>query len=187
MSAFSPPWKDIDDMEPGELYLVDNDGWGWFGIFIAVAVPFLIVGSAVARISTLICTHPVLSLSIYSAFAILFGVFFYRRPSARHRICGVIATALTMAPLGMGVALYAIPFVMLKGSFSAFFDWVLVFAFLFGIMFFIFSICNLLKNGLIHLILGVAFLVFTYFFITGLISSESDILSWEAIKNLYGF
>ena len=186
MSAFGAPWKDIDDTREGTPYVVDNDGWGWFFIFIIVAVPFLIVGSVIVNISTWVCNHPILSLSIYLILTFLIGIFFYARSSMRHRICGIIATILTIAPLGMGVALYAIPYVMIEGSFSSIFDWVLVAAFLFGIMFFIFAICNLLKNGLIHLIIGFVFFILAYFFITGLISSESEIISWEAIKSLYG-
>ena len=186
MSAFGSPWKDIDDTRKGTPYVVDNDGWGWFLIFIVVSIPFLIIGSLIANISTWVCNHPILSLSIYLILTLLIGIIFYARSSMRHRICGIIATFLTIAPLGMGVALYAMPYVMIEGSFSSIFDWVLVAAFLFGIMFFIFSICNLLKNGLIHLVIGLVFFILAYFFITRLISSESNIISWEVIKSLYG-
>lgn len=91
-----------------------------------------------------------------------------------------------MVPLGLGVFLYAIPYVMIEFSFSSVFDWVLVGALLFGVMYFIFSICNLLKNGLTHLIIAIVFLAISCFFIFGLISSESDIITWEAIKRVYG-
>lgn len=37
MSAFSPPWKDIDDTRPGAPYVVDSDGWGWFALFIIIS------------------------------------------------------------------------------------------------------------------------------------------------------
>lgn len=187
MSAFGSPWKDIDDTKPRTPYVVDNDGWGWFFIFILVAVPFLGIGAVVVQLSSVVCDHPIASLLVYVALTLLVGGIFYARPTIRHRICGVVATALTMAPLGMGVALYAVPFVMLEGSFSAITDWILVAAFLFGITFFIFAICNLLKNGLTHLVIGLIFFVFAWFFITGLISSESDVITWENIRTLYGF
>lgn len=185
MSAFGSPWKDIDDTREGTPYVVDNDGWGWFFIFILVSIPFLIIGSVIANISLWVCNHPIVSLSIYLVLTFLIGIVFYARSSMRHRICGIIATFLTIAPLGMGVALYAIPYVMIEGSFSSIFDWVLVAAFLFGITFFIFAICNLLKNGMIHLMIGFVFFISAYFLITGLISSESGIISWEVIKSLY--
>ena len=105
----------------------------------------------------------------------------------RHRICGIVATVFTMAPFGAGVAPYAIPYIMITGTLSAAFDWILLALFLFGIIFFIFAICNLLKNGIIHLVMGLLFSVFAYLFITNLIASESDVLSWQAIGNLYGF
>lgn len=187
MSAFSPPWKDIDDTRPGTPYVVDSDGWGWFALFIIISIPFLAVAGVVVQLSTVVCAHPIASLLGYTALTLLLGVIFYSRAAIRHRICGVIATVLTMAPLGMGVALYAVPYVVLEGSFSAITDWILVAAFLFGITFFIFAICNLLKNGLTHLVIGLIFFVFAWFFITGLISSEADVMSWESIRNLYGF
>lgn len=187
MSAFGSPWKDIDDTKPGTPYVVDNDGWGWFFVFILLAVPFLAIGAVVVQFSSVVCDHPIVSLLAYVALTLLVGGIFYARPTIRNRICGVIATALTMAPLGMGVALYTIPFVMLDGSFSSVVDWVLVAALLFGITFFIFSICNLLRNGLTHLVIALIYFIIAYFFITGLISSESDIMTWESIRNLYGF
>lgn len=187
MSAFGSPWKDIDDTNPGTPYVVDNDGWGWLFIFIIAAIPFLLVGSAICYISSWICTHPILAATIYLIISFLFGIIFYSRFSMKHRVCGIIATVVTMLPLEMGVGFYAIPYTMLEGSFFAFFDWVLVTAFLFGIIFFIFSICNLLKNGLIHLVIGVVFLALAYLFVRSLILSESDVLSKEAIKQIYGF
>lgn len=187
MSAFRPPWKDIDDTRPGTPYVVDSDGWGWFALFIVISIPFLAIAGVVVRFSALICAHPIASLLCYVALTLVLGGAFYARPTIRHRICGVMATALTMAPLGMGVALYAVPYVTLEGSFSAIIDWVLVAAFLFGITFFIFAICNLLKNGRTHLVIAIIFLVFACFLITGMISSEADVVNWESIRNLYGF
>lgn len=186
MSAFGSPWKDIDDTKSGTPYIVDNDGWGWFFIFIIVSVPFLLIGGVIFNISTWICSHPVLSLGVYVVLTFLIGIVFYSRSSMQHRICGVIATVLTMIPLAMGVGLYAIPYVIVTGSFSSIFDWMLVAAVLFGITFFIFSICNLLKNGLIHLFIGLTFNILACFFVIGLIYSESEVISWEVIKNLYG-
>lgn len=187
MSAFESPWKDIDDTRPGTPYVVDNDGWGWFFLFLLVAIPFLVVGGLIAQISTWICLHPILSALLYLLLATICGVIFYSRHSMRHRICGAAAAFLTLLPLGIGAGLYTIPYVMLAGSFSAFLDWVLVAALLFGITFFIFSVCNLLKNGLIHLIISLLFVVLSVIFIMALISSESELLSWSAIQRLYGF
>lgn len=186
MSAFSPIWKDIDNTKPGTPYVVDSDGWGWFLIFIIIAVPFLIICGAVFQISSWICEHPILSLTAYLLVSLVIGIFFYSRFMAKHRVCGIIATVISMMPLGAGVGLYAIPYVMLDNSFSSIFDWILVAALLFGVMYFIFSICNLLKNGLTHLIIAIVFLAISCFFIFGLISSESDIITWEAIKRVYG-
>ena len=187
MSVFGPPWEDIDDTKAGTAYVVNSDGWGWFAIFIIVAIPFLAVGTVIYQISSWISNHPILSGIIYLMITFLSGIIFYSRPTMRHRICGIIATIITMLPLGIGVGLYAIPYVMLDGSFSSAFDWVLITLFAYGIIFFIFSICNILRNGIIHMIIGVVFLVFASLLISGLISSASEVLSWEAILQLYGF
>lgn len=186
MSMFGSPWKDIDDTKVGTPYLVDNSGWGWFLIFIIIAVPFLMLGSAVFTFSIWICQHPVLSFVLYLIISIVIGALFYGRSSVRYRICGILATIFTMIPMGMGVALYAIPYVMITGKLSAAFDWILVTAFLCGITFFIFALCKLLKNGRIHLVMSLVFLALAYLFINNLIASESDVLSWQAIGNLYG-
>ncbi len=186
MSAFSPIWKDIDDTKQGTPYVVDSDGWGWFALFIFISIPFLMIGGAVLQTSYWICQHLILSIIVYLAVSFIIGVIFYFRNSVKHRICGIIASVISMVPLGLGVFLYAIPYVMLDDSFSSIFDWILVAALLFGVMYFIFSICNLLKNGLTHLIIAIVFLAISCFFIFGLISSESDIITWEAIKRVYG-
>lgn len=156
-------------------------------IFILVAIPFLMMGSAIFQISSWVCENLVLSVIIYLVVSFICGIIFYRRPFIKHRICGVFASVLTMLPLGMGAVLYMIPYVLLEGSFSSVLDWILVAIFIFIIMFFIFSICNLLQNGLIHLIIGFVFFTFAYLFFMGLIASESDILSWQTIGDLYGF
>lgn len=187
MSAFGSPWKDMDDTRPGTPYVVDNNGWGWFFVFLLVAIPFLMVGGLIAQISTWVCLHPILSSLLYLLLAFICGVIFYSRSSMRHRVCGVAAALLTWLPLSLGAGLYMIPYVMLEGSVSSFLDWVLVAALLFGITFFIFSICNLLRNGLIHLFISLLFFVLSVIFIMALISSESDLLSWSSIQCLYGF
>lgn len=187
MSAFRSPWKDIDDTRPGTPYVVTNDGWGWFFIVILAAVPFLMVGRVIYQISEWICEHPIFSSAIYGIVSVLFGIIFYSRSSMRHRLCGVIAAVISILPFGMGMGLYAIPSVMLKGTISSFFDWALVAAFLFGIVFFIFSVCNILRNGLTHLVIGVVFFAFVSFLIMGCILPGSKILSLESIKQLYGF
>ena len=43
-----------------------------------------------------------------------------------------------------------------------------------------------MKNGRIHLVMSLVFLALAYLFINNLIASESDVLSWQAIGNLYG-
>ena len=186
LSAFGSPWGDIDNTRPGSVYVVGTDGWGWFALFILASIPFLIIGGMLTCFSAWVCQHPILVMSIYEIFSLLVGVVFYMRPVMRHRICGVIASVLTVAPLGMDIALYAIPYLLLKGTFSAIFDWVLVAALLFGIAFFIFSICNLLKNGIPHLVMALIFFILSATCIIRVVSLGNGEISWQVIRALYG-
>lgn len=186
MSAFGSPWGDIDNTKPGSVYVVGTDGWGWFGLFILASVPFLIIGNILICFSTWVCQHPILVISLYVIFSLLVGIVFYMRPAMRHRICGIIASVLTVAPLGMGIALYAIPYILLEGTFSATFDWLLVAALLSGIAFFIFSICNLLRNGIPHLVMALIFFILSATCIIRVVSLGNGVVTWQVIHVLYG-
>ena len=161
MGAFSPIWKDIDDTSPGTPYIVDSDGWGWFFVFILLSIPFLAVGSALVWTRNIVCAYPVLSAAIYIVLCGLFGIVFYGRRSFRHRVFGIIGSMLTLFPLGTAVGFYIIPY-------------------------FIFSICNLVKNGLIHFVLGIVFFAIVLFMVVGNLSSSTDV-NWEVIKQIYKF
>ena len=187
MSTFGSPWGDIDDTKAKTPYVVDHDGWGWFFLLVLLAILFFLVGSAMVSISAWICTHPILSILGYSLLSALIGVIFYSRVSMKHRMCGIVAAIGTMLPFEIVIGFYAIPFVMLEGSFSSIFDWFLVAVLLFSSTFFVFSICNLLKNGIIHLIISVVFILLGCCFVLILISSESSLITLDSIRKVYEF
>lgn len=187
MSSFGSPWKDIEETEPGSVYVVGNDGWGWFFLFILVSLPFLAVAQAVVSASAWICMHPWLSAVSYLLISLLAGIVFYSRRTMQHHIWGIAATVLTMLPLAMGIGLYAIPYIALQGTLSATFDWVLIAAFTSVITYFIFSICNLLKDGRKHFVIGTIFCMVSAFFVYRLIVMEGELLTWPAILQVYGF
>ena len=92
-----------------------------------------------------------------------------------------------MLPLGGVEACYAIPYLVLKSGFSGVSDWIFVGAILFGLTFFLFSICNLLQNGWIHLILAAIFMGIGVVFIQGLRGMEPELLRWSEVARIYGF
>lgn len=185
MGAFGNPWKDIDETRPGTPYVVDSTGWGWALIFILASIPCLFVAGIIMNLSEAFCQHPFLFSALYLCISLFLGVVFYHRRYIRHRVLGIIATVFTLLPLWIAAFFYTIPIVVLDPSFSAFFNWMVVTALIVGIIYFIFAICRLLENGLIHLVVASIFLLLSIFFIRGLIASGDDILSWDAICGVY--
>lgn len=186
MGAFSPMWKDIDDTKPGAPYIVDSDGWGWFFLFILLSIPFLAVGSVLVWARDIVCEHPLISAIVYFLICGIFGMAFYWNRSIKHRICGLLGSMLTLLPLGTAVAFYVIPYLQTGNLLSVTFDFILIAAIIVIITYFIFSICNLLRNGLIHLIVGTIFFSIVFLMVMGNLSSSED-MNWEVIKQLYGF
>ena len=164
---------------------MDHTGWGWFAVFLLFAMTFFLVAMSVVRISYLIAMHPFLSCCGYLLGAFLLGCFFYGRSGMKNRAVGVIAFVIGQLPLGAAMGLYAIPYVLLSESFFAALDWVLIAGMLFGVDFFVLSIAKVLKNGWIHLLLSVLFLGIGCAFISGLLYSERELLSWAAIQAVY--
>lgn len=185
MSAFEDPWGDIDKTENKTPYVVGSEGWGWMFIFLLLAIPFLIVGRYLYAFSTAICHYPIIAGSVYLGVSFLVGIIFYRKSDMKCRLCGWFASILTLLPLGLGIGFYAIPYLLIKGTFAGAFEWILVFACLFGISFFIFSLSSLLKNGFIHLVMASIYslivIVVLYRHLTG-----AGEFTFEQIKELYG-
>lgn len=187
MAAFGAPWGDLDKTKREHIYVPDSEGWGWMALFLIVAVPFLMLGQAVSRVSLWICAHPLLTAGLYLVGSLVFGIIFYSRSGMRHRGAGILASVVTMLPLGGVEACYAIPYLVLKSGFSGVSDWIFVGAILFGLTFFLFSICNLLQNGWIHLILAAIFMGIGVVFIQGLRGMEPELLRWSEVARIYGF
>lgn len=93
---------------------------------------------------------------------------------------------LTLFPLGTAVGFYIIPYLQTGNLISVAFDFILIAAILIIVTYFIFSICNLVKNGLIHFVLGIVFFAIVLFMVVGNLSSSTDV-NWEVIKQIYKF
>ncbi|MGN1249918.1 MAG: hypothetical protein ACI4XW_07535, partial [Candidatus Spyradocola sp.] len=172
MPAFGDPWGDIDRTRPGQIYLVESDGWGWFMIFILLALPFFILGLFLTQLSAAICEHPYITICVYSIFAIVFSIAFNIFTHQRFKVVGTIATILTLTPIFLVQILYMIPYISQNSLFGAVFEWLVVTAMMVGLTFFILAMMNLLKNGWIHLGVAAVFLALTVFILYKHLSSS---------------
>lgn len=185
MSAFEPWSDEIERSQPGQPYVVDSSGWGWFMLLYLIALPFVVLSFLIADFAEWYTDHPVLCLNIYYLFACIIGFIFYRNQTCKHRILGVISTLLTMAPLAGFMTGYAIPFIILDPGFDAFFDFILILLLLSGGMIFIFRLCGVLKSGLAHLIMALIFLGLSFLLFQVAIGTERDLLTPDAVWALY--
>lgn len=185
MSAFGSSWKDIDETRPGTPYVVDSDGWGWFLLFILASVPLLIAGSMVKGFSLFVVRHPVIFLMCYMGISVITGACIYLKRHKKWKICGIIAVFLTMLPAGIVELLYAVPVMVIYDSLiAATIEWILVILVVMGIAAGILLCCNLLGNGIIHLVISVLFSGIVFYILYQVLSS-SDKINWEVISNIY--
>lgn len=184
MSAFGSPWEDIDQTRPGQPYVVDSDGWGWFMLFILLAVPFAVLGAILAQLAETICAHPYITICVYLLFACILSLVLNTRGNRRHRVLGVISTMLTLLPFIQVQMLYMIPYLLQNSLFSAAFEWLIVTAAMVGLTFFILAICNVLQNRLVQLLLALLFLALTCLILFLCLSSSKEI-NWAVVQTLY--
>lgn len=184
MSAFGSPWGDIDRTKPEEPYVVSSDGWGWFAIFIVIAIPFFIIGALLTNLAAVIAAHPYISISVYAVLSALAGIILYLRGCKKYRIAGVIASFITLAPFALTEGLYMIPYIVQNSLFASVFEWILVTAAVGGITFFIFAVSDKIENGVIHLIISVVFFAIVFAILNGVLSS-SDEINWGVVSSIY--
>lgn len=184
MSAFGSPWGDIDRTPPGAPYVVDSDGWGWFALFILMALPFFIIGIFMIKLTEAICAHPYISVGLYIAFAIIVGIVFYHKKNKRWRALGVIATIITFFPFAMVEGFYMIPYIMQNSLFVAVFEWIFVSAVVGGITIFIMMISRQFDSGMVHFALALIFASIVFMILNHFLSS-SDEINWNVVFTLY--
>lgn len=182
MSAFKAPWSDIEETYPGQPYVVDSNGWGWFAIFMLLALPFFLIWLFLHRFANAVCEHPYVFAGIYLAISCIFGFILYWNKAKKHPFLGFLAVVLTLLPIAWVQGIYAIPYVLLKdGFFWVTIEWLLVTAAIVGATVFVMVISNTLGNGLMHLMIAMVFFVI----IVLLVKPPND-LTTEAIKKMYG-
>jgi hypothetical protein len=184
MAAFGNPWGDIDRTQPGQPYVADSDGWGWFALLIMLALPFFVMGILLMQMTEAICKHPYISFGTYLVFSFVFGLIFYSRGNKKFKLAGIAATMITLLPFALTEAFYMVPYIVQHALFASVFEWLIVTAILGGITFFILSIANLLENGWIHLILAVIFFAIVFAVLNHFLSS-SDQINWALVSTVY--
>lgn len=181
MGAFDPLFSDIDNTKEGHAYVVDSNGWGWFALFILIALPFFILSLLLKKYANAVCKFPAVATLIYCLVALVVSFIFYSDKRKRFRLIGIIATMLSMVPMAAVQVIYAIPYILTHdGIFSIMFEWLLVTVLTLGITVFVISIGNLCRNGLIHLGLSIVFLII----VAAMLRPPEDV-TWEYIKHLY--
>lgn len=186
MSVFNHIDSDIDRTRPGQPYVVDSDGWGWFMLIFLMILPFLLLSVLVSSFAKFFVEYLPICLITYSVASLFLGILLYCSPKVKYRTLGIISTILTMIPLVSSLTVYAIPYVLLAPGTDSTFDFILLFALLGGVTFLIFSLCRLFKNGILHFVMALGFLLLSLLLLSVCLDVESDLLTINTIRMVYG-
>ncbi len=183
MGAFDPMWRDVDRTPPGQPYVVDNSGWGWFMLFVLASLPFFLLGFLISSAAAIFARYLWLILPIHLALSALVGLRLYPRGS-RRRALGLVACVVNLLPLPAMLLLYMVPFTLLSPGFNSAFDFILLLGLGLGGEYFLCKLAQVLQNTFLHLILTLILLALAGLLIWIGIGSES-ILTWDSIRALY--
>lgn len=185
VGAFDPIFSDIDRTRPGQPYVVDSNGWGWFMLLLLAAIPFIILSALLSSISEFMKEHLLLCVIVYLLFSFGAGLFLYKNKQIKHRKIGVIATVFTLSPIAFVQIAYTIPFMLSEPGFDATFDFILMLALTVGGSIFAFSISRLLRNGVVHLIMAIVFIGISAYITYIGICSEPEIFTENYFSAIY--
>lgn len=181
MGAFDKSFSDIDNTRDGSVYVVDDNGWGWFFLAIIVSLPFFLFSFFLKQISSYICRHPVISMLIYLLFAIVISSAINRKTYVKHRSLAFGGILLMMMPMAYLQGVYCIPYISASDSvFILTLEWIFSTGIMLGITAFLIALTNLSRNGFVRLFIGALFLIISLY----LIHPPSG-LTWEYISRLY--
>lgn len=154
MSAFSPIDSDIDRTPRGVPYVVDSDGWGWWGLILLLLLPLLVIGAWLKEGTEWIQLHAPAVMCMFGGICLLAGMCSYRNRTARHRLLGKLAVSLAGLSLGMIQFGYLVPYMKCHSEIESAVEWLLLTAIVVGAIIFITAIMRLLQNGLLHFLLS---------------------------------
>ena len=150
----------IYDKETDTIYVSENDGFGWFGLFILLATPFFIIGVWLKEYATFVSKYMLPATLAFLGFGLVVGFLLYKKHRKAKRGLGIVAVIISLLPIWIGQVTYAIPYILAQDDyFLVSFEWLIITFFTVGISFFVIQISMLLKNGLTHLMIAGIYLV----------------------------
>ncbi len=183
MSAFGNPWGD----KKGEPYVVNEDGWGWFGLGIIALVPVFYMGLALRGTADFISSHPVLIIIGFILFTLGVGAVTYRKKTGLWNPVGMIATTVSFMPVLLTEMLVEVPSIIRAGysigsMIEPLIEWVFITLIVTGIGVFIHAVNMLSISPMRHLVVGIVYCVITVLILVKVITAE-DIIE---LKTVYG-
>lgn len=148
------------DRDTDTLYVSRGDGFGWFALLLVLAIPFFIIAAWLRQYALFASEHALLTWVVFLGLSVVLGDLLYRRKKAENKKLGIVAVAVSLLPIAMAQAFYAIPYILShEGALGVTFEWLIVTFFTVGISFFVIQISLLFKNGVKHLVVATVYLL----------------------------
>lgn len=154
------------DRDTDTLYVSRGDGFGWFALLFVLATPFFIIAVWLRQYALFATEHALLSWAVFLGLSVVLGNLLYRKRKATNRKLGIVAVVVSLLPIAIAQACYAIPYILSHdGAIGVAFEWMIVTFITVGISFFVIQISLLFKNGIKHLMVAAVYLFIALIFI----------------------
>ena len=111
-------------------------------------------------IAVFVSEHALLSWGAFLGFSALLGKLLYRKKEAENAKVGILAVIVSLLPIAIAQAFYAIPYILShNGTVGITFEWLIVTIFTVGISFFVIQISLLFQNAVKHLTIASVYLL----------------------------
>lgn len=158
--------KLLYDQDEDKLYVIEDDGFGWFVLFLVLATPFFIIAVWLRQYALFASEHPLLLWGVFLGLSWLLGRRLYRKKDVQSDKIGIVAVMVSVLPIAIGQAFYAIPYILShEGAVGVAFEWMIVTFFTVGISVFVIQISLLFRDGIKHLMVAAVYLVIALFII----------------------
>ena len=148
------------DRDTDTLYVSQGDGFGWLALLFVLATPFFIIAVWLRQYALFVSEHVLLSWAAFLGLSVVLGNLLYRKKKAENKRIGIIAVVVSLLPIAIAQACYAIPYILSHdGAMGVTFEWLIVTFFTVGISFFVIQISLLFKNGMKHLMVAAVYLI----------------------------
>lgn len=166
--------------------IIFSGEWTWLAMLLLMAVPFALLLFFMEKAALFFARHVIIIGVVYLLASLALAAAIYLPKGKRWRVPGFAAVLLTTVPTFLALTFYLIPFEVLDPGFDAIFDFILIMLPFLGGAILIISISRHLNNGFTHLAIAAVYFVLCLLLLRVAVSTESDIISLESIKTLYG-